>query len=444
MRHWIFCIIASIFAVIPCGCASPSDKDEMIKMELSQSATSRPVTTQPDVVKDSLTLTEAVNLAVQYNPELKSAEKEIDAASARIIQAKLLPNPSIFAETEDGRSKSWGFGNEYKSVFGLSQPIPLGGKINARTVVAEKEKQITLSTYELNLRQIIARTKKAFVDILAAQELVNIAADNLEIARKLFDSAKARLEAGAAPETEQIKAQIELSQAEVSLRNAQTEFTQAQKRLNTLLGNVDINIKNYDGALREIIPDLQDKQIEEMVLASYPELLSAVKAKELAQAQLELAQAERYPDIDIGVGTGKIRGTEETNIIEWGVNIPFPLFDRNQGRIREAEALIIKAQKDHEAALNQVCLETRQTLLALGNTANYVRTYKEKVVPQAERSLSLISEGYRQGKFTYIELLDAQRTLAETRENYLKLLAELNNLVIEIEQLTGKPIEELK
>jgi cobalt-zinc-cadmium efflux system outer membrane protein len=392
----------------------------------------------------SLSMDEAVDMALQRNPGLKVAEKEIDAASARVIQARLFPNPTLFLETEDGDADSLGFGEEYKSIIGLSQALPLGGKIKARKEMARGEEDLAMLGYEFKLLEIIAETKKAFVKIVANQELARIAGNNLEIARKLFDAAKSRVEALAAPETEQIKAEIEQSQAQVKLRNAKIDLYNSEQQLHAQLGNVDIQVSAYKGSLRDDFPRLNSEKMEAAVLPSYPELLKVKKLEEISKARLQLARSKKYPDIEIGVGAGKERGfIENNNTIEWAIQIPLPLFDRNQGEIMESEILMVKARKEYEDALNRVKLQIKQTLSSFDILLEQVRTYKKKVLPQAEKSLALMLEGYNVGKFTYIELLDSQRTLTETRETYIHMLQELNSAAIEIERLAGTSIDKL-
>lgn len=185
--------------------------------------------------------------------------------------------------------------------------------------------------------------------------------------------------------------------------------------------------------------------MEERVTLSSPEIVRAKKHEELSGTRFQLACAKRFPDIEIGVGAGKERGLiENRNTLEWRIQIPLPLFNRNQGEVLESEILIVKAKREYEDALNTMRLQTKQILSAFENSLNQVRTYSKKVLPQAERSLALTLEGYNAGKFTSIDLLEAQRTLVETREIFVHLLQELNDNAIEIERMTGVSIEELQ
>ncbi len=449
MRYLIFYSVILIYTFISSGCASYDN--EILKPDttkynaaISNGNKSVPLAAEqalPLEIK-SLSMEETIRLALLYNPALKAGEKDIDAASARIIQAKLWPNPSLFMETSDGRKKSYGFGGDYKSVIGVSQPIVLGGKIDASTKLAQKGKEIELANYEQLLRETITQVKSVFIRILASQELVKAAASNLEIARNIFESASTRVEAKAASEIEKIKTEIELAHAELDLTNAQNALFQAQKELNAILGNIDIKIENYDGALNDAFPPIDNNKTEEAIISGYPEIIKSKKAREYAGSQLTLAKTQRYPDIELGLGAGKQRGNvDQADSIEWSLNIPLPVFNRNQGSISEAQALLTKADREYENTLNRVLLQAKNTLSLFNTLIIQAKSYNEKIMPQAEKSLSLVSEGYQAGKFTYLDLLDAQRTLSQTKQSYINLLRDLNMSSVDIEKLTGQAID---
>ena len=448
MRYLIFYSVILITSFISIGCVSydndiaePSADKYSAAHPAGNKPAQAPMERALDLEIKSLSIEEAINLAILHNPSLKAGEKDIDAASARIIQAKLWPNPSLFMETSDGRKKSYGFGGDYKSVIGVSQPIVLGGKIEASTKLARKDKEMELANYEQLLRETIARVKSIFIRILASQELVKAAASNLEIARNIFKSAQARVEAKAASEIEKIKTEIELAQAELDLANAENELFRAQKELCAILGNLDIKIENYNGALSDGFALLDNKKTEESIISDYPEIIKSKKAREYAGSRLTLTKTQRYPDIELGLGAGKQRGdVEEADSIEWSLNIPLPLFDRNQGSIRESKALFDKADREYENTLNRILLEAKNTLFLFNTLVIQAKSYKEKIMPQAEKSLALVSEGYQAGKFTYLDLLDAQRTLSQTKQSYINLLRDLNMSATDIERLTGQAI----
>jgi cobalt-zinc-cadmium efflux system outer membrane protein len=212
-----------------------------------------------------------------------------------------------------------------------------------------------------------------------------------------------------------------------------------------LLGNLDLLAGKYNGSLHDDFQKMDLRVLEEKVLSSYPELLLSKAVRTAAEAQGKLARAERYPDLEIGVGAGRERGiVENSHTLEWAVSIPLPIFDRNQGRILETKMLALKAEEEYRSVLNNVRLNVEKTFLSFENILDQARAFKEKVLPQAEKSLALMMEGYQVGKFTHIDLLDAQRTLTDMRENYINLLRELNGMAIEIERFAGQPVHEIR
>src|SRR4030042_843159 len=283
MKYALICAIILSGMILPFTCASNEVQDTSSHQSSGEKLIQAAEQKTSDINEIvALTMDEAIRMVIKNNPELKAFEIEIDAASARIIQEKLLPNPSLFIETEDGSFKSFGFGNTYKASIGIMQPVPLGGKISARTDIAMKEKEIVILEYEMKLRDTIAATKKAFMNILVAQQIADIASDNFDIAQKLYDMANIRVEALAAPQTELVKADIELSHAQINLNNAKFELMQTEKLLHNLIGNIDIRIKNYTGEVRHEVPALSSAAIEELIRISYPEILIAQKTRDLA------------------------------------------------------------------------------------------------------------------------------------------------------------------
>lgn len=334
-------------------------------------------------------------------------------------------------------------GGDNKLVGRFSQPLPLSGRLKAQTEVARKGQEITRLERELEARRLVASVRRAFYRVLAAQRGVEVATTSRDIARELRTRADDRVESGAAPQTERIRAGIELARAELALERATSELVQAKQALAALLGDVDLRVERYDGTLREVFPVLSRSRIETEVVRSFPAILLAERRIDAARADYRLADVEWIPDPAVSLGAGRTRQAGDNEaILEWGISIPLPLFNRNQGRIAETRALIGKEVKFYQAVLNETLLRLRQALVRYDQQRSQVQRYKDSIIPQAERALTLIQDGYRQGKFTQIDVLDAQRTVAEARSTYLGLLEELIRTSVEIEELGGKDLSE--
>ncbi|MCP2621093.1 TolC family protein, partial [Candidatus Aminicenantes bacterium AC-334-E05] len=382
-----------------------------------------------------------ISLALKFNPELISLRKQIGIAEARIIQSRLWPNPHIEFEAEDIPRENLGF-QKSKNIVSLSQEVLIGGKIALRTKVAQIEKEIVALKYEEKFREVIAEIKKAFYGVLATQQKVEVARRTVEIAQSLFDSIKKRFDAGVAPQTELIKARIELERAKVKLFNAKAKFSIAEKRLKTIIGLPKLKIKEYRGRLRDSFPKLLKEDLVKIVLKTHPGLLAQKKEKELAQLKLKLAKVQRIPDIEFRVGYGKDTLVKE-DIAEFSIGIPIPIFNLNQGKIIEALLNIRKAETDYKARENDILLELDEKLTVFSRTLNQIKKYQEIILPEAKKSLDLVRKGFEQGKLSYLDLLDAQRTLAETQEIYIEVIESLNDSAAELEKLIGRALIEI-
>ena len=129
---------------------------------------------------------------------------------------------------------------------------------------------------------------------------------------------------------------------------------------------------------------------------------------------------------------------------EAGVSIPLPLFKRNQGRIAGAEARIRKAEFEADAVRNDLLLHLTEAYRTFAVAQERVGVYRDEILPKADRALSQTNEGYKQGKFSFLDVLDSQRTLAEARIAYAAGVADLNVAVAELEKLTGTRLEAVR
>lgn len=128
-----------------------------------------------------LTIEDAVNIAIQNNPLIKSKKNKVEAAKGKIKQAKLIPNPVINLVAEEAPTNEIGL-NESQNMVSLSQKLELGGKRRLRTDAAKKQKNILNLDTQTAIRNITAKTKKAFFDLPTAQDELNLAKKNVEIA----------------------------------------------------------------------------------------------------------------------------------------------------------------------------------------------------------------------------------------------------------------------
>jgi cobalt-zinc-cadmium efflux system outer membrane protein len=238
-----------------------------------------------------------------------------------------------------------------------------------------------------------------------------------------------------------LRAEVELDRAMVDLTAARRELAEAQETLGTLMGRAREPVGPLQGELREAADRPALEQVREQMLARHPSIRAAVAGKERAELELRRARIEPMPDVAVGVAGGRDSGQDET-LMEFRLSLPLPLFDRSQGRKREARAEAEIAKYDLASTEQRLIRELSVVDARLRAAAEQVEAYRTRILPRAEEALQLVRGGFEAGKFGFLDLVDTQRTLAESRLAYYEKLSELNAAQAEYEALIGKATSE--
>jgi outer membrane protein TolC len=389
-----------------------------------------------------LTIEDAVEIAINNNPIIKSKKHNVEAATGRIRQAHVLPNPELNLFTEEAPTNEIGL-NESQNMVSLSQKLEIGGKRGLRTDVAKKEKTILGLDVQTAIWNITAKTKKAFFDLLTAQDELNLAKKTVEIAMSLKNLSDKRFEAGDIARLGVLKAGVELSNAKTNVVQAERNMFNATRRLQTSMGTIGTPLQKLVPIPVTDVPLLKLEKLEELLIVNYPALQAQKNIVDLSLLKVKEAKRKRIPDIDFSVGYKRLSATDN-DTIQAGITLPLPIFNRNQGNIIEANELSYKAKDDETAVRYELLLQLGNAFSLYASTRELVRSFVDTITPQAKESLKIAKQGYEHGEFDYMDVLDAQRTLATTNVSYLKILNELFSSITEIEKLVGVKISDIK
>jgi cobalt-zinc-cadmium efflux system outer membrane protein len=318
-------------------------------------------------------------------------------------------------------------------------PLVFSGRLGKAESAAQAARDVAALTYVCRRREALAETQRAFMTVLSTRRALELTRESRDLARTARDVAEERLRAQAVPEMEALKTAVALSKAEIELKRAERDAAGALKALHAAMGDPDFPVAKVTGELAAayIVPSLDT--LRGLATGAHPRVAAASKAKEAAELEVAVARAERIPDPHLEVLAG--RDPEDASIIEAGISIPFPLFNRNQAKIAKTEARVRQAEHEFDAVRNDLLLKLGESHRAIGTAQEAVAIYRDDILPKAEKALAQTSEGYRLGKFGYLDLLDAQRTLAEARSAYAAALTELNLAAVELEKLSGLKLE---
>lgn len=384
-----------------------------------------------------ITLQGAVDTALFSNPNLKAFVYEISSLEKIKMQAGLYSNPEAEFEAENflGSNELSGFkGAEYTLI--AKQLFELGGKIGSRVNQAEKEILSAEGQYELIKLDVIAQVKSTFFELyqIHLQKLLqqNFILINEEILRTISE----RVKAGRTSPAEESKVKVALINSQIELQRLQRSYLSAQTRLNSLLGTTGINlVPSTDLFDKLFIPPDKKNILED--LENIPSIKNLNNQTNIRKAQLELEESQAVPDLTVGAGYRYLNELK-TNAFVAGLSIPLPFFNRNQGNIQSAEIRIQQMDEIIRAQKLSVISSLNTSFNNLLSAYNNSMQFKESILPESEKAYEITKKGYLQGRFAFIDLLDAQRTLFETQTQYLLELSDYYYSLIEIENISGK------
>jgi cobalt-zinc-cadmium efflux system outer membrane protein len=377
-----------------------------------------------------LSLTAALELALRANPELAVAGRELKAIEATMLQAQVRPNPELVALMEDTRSST------RSTTLQLNQPIELGGKRDARVSAAEQGRKAAAAGLQTKRAEVLAAAKAAFFDVLVAQERKQLALASIQLAQRATDAAKRRVIAGRVSPVEETKARVAEANARIEATLAESELTSARTRLASTWGNPAPRFERADGDAESLppLPTLADLQLR---LANAPDLHRARVEVNHRQALAEIERSRGVPDITLSLGA---RRNEELGLNQaiLGISIPIPVFDRNQGNLQEALSRTDKARDQLSSTEIQL-----SNALAIGHerlrvARQEIEVLRQDILPSAQSAYDASARGFELGKFGFLDVLDAQRTLFQAKSQYLRALAEAHRATAEIERILGE------
>jgi cobalt-zinc-cadmium efflux system outer membrane protein len=378
-----------------------------------------------------LTLPEVIANVLLKNPEFQVFSFEIRAREARALQEGLRLNPELSISPQD----FWGSGDlggfdRMENTAMLSQVIELGGKRMKRRKAANLNRDLAQWDYETARMNILTQVAKAYTDALAAQEKLK--------SQKSYNAVKARVEAGKVSPIHEVKAQVALSTTQIQLQQADNNRRAAYRRLALFWGNLEPRFKQVAGHLYRIAPVPPfDTLVGRM--KKNPDLARWATETIHRQAVVTREESKAVPNVTIGAGS---RYIQEVQDYAWQVNvtIPLPIFDRNQGGIAEARHRLAKADAEKRTMELRLQSALSNQYTNLVNAYRRVVNLKTKILPGAQTAFDAVNEGYRFGKFGYLEVLDSQRTWFNARSQFLDALAEYHKAVADVERLTGQAV----
>lgn len=412
-----------------------------------------PIFGQASAVPTELSLEEAIRMAVERNPELKAARKNIDIARANLIEASKRLNPVLTIGGENYplfESRQGSFFNGQELTARIDYEIETFGKRRLRTQVAQQQIEIERLRYRNVERQLILRVRRAYFEVVVAQANLELAEQILKDIDQVIQLDRVRFREGEISggelkriEVERLRFLDDVFAARLALRNAKSTLL-------TLMGldDLDVDFRAVDPLPVDrsqprqrmgIPPPLPLKELERLALSQRPDRAAVLHIRRRADTELLRQRALRTSNIIVGGGYRRDFGI---NSVVFGVTIPLKIFNRNQGGIARALAERERAEHQAEALERLIRLEVRKAYNAVEINRQRVEYIRREYLLKSEQSRNIILASYRFGEANLIDLLDAERAYAATRQVYNQALFDYRMSLYELGAAIGLPATE--
>lgn len=386
------------------------------------------VSTGP-VVPAVINLRGALAYALASNPEIAIARREIQASEGALRQAGVTSNPELSAIVEDARQDT------RSTTVQINQLLELGGKRGARISVAERNRAAAMNELAIKSAEVRATVTTNFYAVLIAQERLRLATSSLELAQRASHAVSRQVALGKVPPLEAARASIAESGVRVELAQANSDLLISRQRLAVALGGV-LSINQQLQGEFNTLPTLPTMQKLTQDLSQSPLIQRARIELDKRVAMSELEKRRQIPDLTISIGAKREQQTGRNQAIV-GFNIPLSLFDRNQGNLQEALSRTDKARDELTSTENRLLSEVLQAHQRLSLARDEADLLQKEVLPGAQNAFDIAIKGFEYGKFNFMDVLDAQRSLLQAKTQYLRSLSEAQRAATEIEAYIG-------
>ncbi|AEI04655.1 outer membrane efflux protein, putative cobalt-zinc-cadmium resistance protein CzcC (plasmid) [Afipia carboxidovorans OM5] len=386
----------------------------------------------------TLTMGAALQRALAASPRLTAAERDIGIARGQRVQSGALLNPQISYEQDN----SFGSGayrgtRSAESTLQISQMFELWGKRDAR--IAAGQAGLDAATIERrSVRlEVLSETAIAFVNVLGLQRRIQILDQQVDAINKITPLLQRRVEAGASSVAETGRAEAASALVKADRERVKSALASARRELAVLIGDPSPKFRAVAGSL-EAVGKPPGFQSVVAAIDANPQLVRWKAIYAQRHAELLLARLKPYPDVTASVGWRRYNETGDS-AVRFSLSVPIPVFDQNQGNILSAQESLAKTQAQRKANRNTLIVVAGRAYDSLQGSLRELSILRSIGIPKSSAAAAAISEGYGQGRYSLLEVLNAQNSLAQARLREQEAQQNFHVAVATIEGLVGNP-----
>lgn len=410
-----------------------------------------PVSAQAEEPLKSLTLDQAFDIAASNNPQVRSAQARLGVSQAGIITAGARLNPSLMSDNGIAEKT-------YR--IGVEKTFELGGKRRHRVAVAEAQRDVILAEINTVLLDIRANVRRAYTQLYNLQERDKSFHALLESNLELLKVAQKREQAGDIARVDTLQAEIIALNTRNDAETIHYQIIQARNTLNTLLnqplgvvvqlappeifpqgvfGLIQTDTSNTPQSTQGNVSqlDANPENLVQTALSQRPEIHQNLRELEVVRRQLQLAKANRTPNLTLAAGPDIVTGEGgATNAFITG-NLELPILNRQLGPIQEALARQTQLELEQAALRNRITIEITNAYTNFLLNRDRVNRYETQILPVSEEVVQKSQRAFEMGKASILIPINAQQALRQTQLGYQQALLDYQNAISDLERALG-------
>ncbi len=398
----------------------------------------------PEPLTPALTLDEIERIALAENLDVHVAARKVAMAEAHVPATGRLDDPQFMLRNwQVPLRKPWDL-NAAQNMLMLSQTLPGPGKRPLETSIAQSDVTVAKDELEAVRLRVRVEVRKAFFDLLLAQEEMRIHDQHVDIARQAIEAARIKYTVGKVPEQDVLKAELAMTRLEEHIIRFERDAEVARVRMNTLLGRdpaTPIRVQGDFGVGAELPAA---KQLQQLSLQSRPDLLEAQAAADKSRQEQAFAGKAYVPDFSVAGGYMLMpTGTNPRNnyMFEGSVTLPWLNRHKHDAEISESRVKVTEQDAEVAAMRNAAFGQIDEALAEARSAQRLARMYHDSLEPQAESTLHAAIIAYENNQTDLLDLLDSQMAVIDANLEWFQSMGDFAASMADLELSVGTPID---
>lgn len=390
-----------------------------------------------------MTVDQAVAEAMQGNPEIRTASRQLSLSQLKTSTARSLDDPMLMVRDWDTPLRQpWDL-NQAQLMFGLQRTLLSKDKRDAKARIAGDDVDVASSDLDAMRQEVAVEVRKSCADLKRIADEMNLHDRQTSLLKEALAGALAEYTTGKTSQAEVLKAQMAVTRMSEHLLRLEEERDTATAELNTLLGRHPEEPAEIVGSYATPIEPPSIESLEQTAIQNRPELVALRKGITRAKDDGRLTRLAMKPDFTVAAGymlmpTGSY--SRSAYMAEMTMNLPRWNRDRHDGEAKQADAAAAVTESELEARTKAVFLEVRRAQIETLVAERRMKLYRDTLMPQADAAFKASTAAYQNNRGDFQALVESQNLLLDIQDAYYSASAAADKGIAELERAIGAPV----